>query len=437
MEFFNEIIQEADFVPIADHASANLLNFAAHFARHPDIRLNRRFYVAIIRDSMELEDFLDDHGARNNRIWIYFGEIVASIRNFAGIGYMIRHILGRIKTYSLGNRHITPFTTDAQAMLDTINAILFRLFENLIHEAKQLGLHIPAPSVDEAAFAETIVVQMLPQNINDEDTPDIPEKVVRIANAFKHTHEESEDVAFPRKLPLEKICIHTLIPERINEETLRRLETLVHNAQSMYDTYIRKTPLEAENDILNSLRGHISVTLHLLGVAKALCHFYERHETIIRNEHTRQRIARIVPDESLSDSIINFALHYYTLFINDGVKTAQEIIEQFSVTTRTTVPVPRGLGFHLRPSTLVAKLANHYGGHLTMHVQENEFDASSVIDIMWAAGIIKKEGIAEITFSGDQNAVRDIQLLAGANYGEDTGGNSVDLPGELAYLRQE
>jgi hypothetical protein len=51
--------------------------------------------------------------------------------------------------------------------------------------------------------------------------------------------------------------------------------------------------------------------------------------------------------------------------------------------------------------------------------------------------MIKKEGITSIEFCGDKNAIKDIELLAGANYGEDTLGNSTPLPPALSYLRQD
>jgi hypothetical protein len=51
--------------------------------------------------------------------------------------------------------------------------------------------------------------------------------------------------------------------------------------------------------------------------------------------------------------------------------------------------------------------------------------------------MIKKEGITTIEFSGDKNAVKDIALLAGANYGEDAIGASTPLPPALSYLRQD
>ena len=93
------------------------------------------------------------------------------------------------------------------------------------------------------------------------------------------------------------------------------------------------------------------------------------------------------------------------------------------------------LGFHMRPSLLVAKIVQYYGGEVDLCVGEDRFDASSVLDIQWAGGKIQKENITEVQFEGDVRALTDIETLAGANYGEDTMGKDVPLPGELKYLR--
>ncbi len=436
MEYFVEIIKEDDFVPIAEKASVNLLNFAHYFDVNTDSKFSKRLYVALVKESMELEDFLDDHGARNNKIWLYFGEIVASIRNISSTAYMISHILSRVKFYKLRSEKTDSFIKESGKRLNYLNGILKGLFNSLTQEAVSLGLSIPEALINEENFEERIVVQVLPQNINDEGVADIHDNVIRVATEFIDTYNDSSIILFDKKIPVKDLNTN-IIPDQINEETLRHLEAHVHNAQSMYDTYIQKTPFESENSMLGSLRGHISITLHLLGIAKSLSHFFERHELSVRNEATRKKIEKIVKRKKIVDTIVNFALYHYTHFIGDGINLANEIVETFTVVDKETVNVPEGLGFHLRPSTLVAKVCNHYGSKVTMLVQDKEFDASSVIDIMWAGGMIKKEGITEIAFQGDKNAIRDLKLLAEANYGEDTMGNSTPLPEPLSYLRQE
>lgn len=436
MDFFVEVIRERDFVVLANKAIKNMLNFSVYLSKNKQVRLSRRLYVNLVKESNELEDFLDDHGARKNKTWVFFGEIIASIRNFAGTAYIISHILSRIKFYRLDSKKITSFVKDAEGPLQFLDESLLSLFANLRQEALTLGLSIPSGRVKDLDYSENIYVKMLPQDIYDEGTSDLHQSIIRIATEFIDGIRKSSAVLFEKKMPAARLNSR-LIPERINEETLRHLETHVHNAQSMYDTYIQKTPEETSDPMLAGLRGHISVTLHLLGIAKELSHFIERHETSVRREATREKIAKIINRKKVLEVIINFALHHYTRFLHDGEDLANRIIAQYTVVDSVVVSIPQGLGFHLRPSTLVVKIANHYGSHLKMLVNEKEFDATSVIDIMWAGGMIKKESIDHVEFRGERNAIRDIELLAHANYGEDTMGSSTPLPDELAYLRRD
>jgi hypothetical protein len=93
------------------------------------------------------------------------------------------------------------------------------------------------------------------------------------------------------------------------------------------------------------------------------------------------------------------------------------------------------MGFHSRPSLLVAKVVQHYGGQVELCVGYDRFDASSVLDLQWAGGKIHKDGIQEVVFQGDVRALKDIQVLAGVNYGEDSMGKGIPLPNELSYLK--
>ncbi|MBW2573380.1 MAG: HPr family phosphocarrier protein, partial [Deltaproteobacteria bacterium] len=55
--------------------------------------------------------------------------------------------------------------------------------------------------------------------------------------------------------------------------------------------------------------------------------------------------------------------------------------------------------------------------------------------IQWAGGKIQKENITEVVFEGDVRALKDIEILAGVNYGAGTMGKGVPLPKELSYLK--
>jgi metal-sulfur cluster biosynthetic enzyme len=167
-------------------------------------------------------------------------------------------------------------------------------------------------------------------------------------------------------------------------------------------------------------------------------HFYERHlhKAEYKNiyKKVQDRLSSLIDPEMLLDRIINYGLYYTCHFLTAGKNLAKEILSENIERSSINVGIPVKLGFHSRPCLLVAKIVQSYGGQVEMCVGEDRFDASSVLDLQWAGGKIQKENIKEVTFEGDIRALKDIEILAGVNYGEDTMGKGVPLPKELKYL---
>ena len=170
-----------------------------------------------------------------------------------------------------------------------------------------------------------------------------------------------------------------------------------------------------------------------------LLHFYERHlhEAGYKNTYKRvqEQLASLINPEMLLDRTINYGLFYVCHFLTTGKELAREILNENIERGSITVGVPQKLGFHARPSLLVAKIVQHYGGQVELCVGSDRFDASSVLDIQWAGGKIQKENVKEVIFEGDARTLQDIDTLAKVNYGEDTMGKGVPLPKELNYLK--
>jgi phosphotransferase system HPr-like phosphotransfer protein len=169
-----------------------------------------------------------------------------------------------------------------------------------------------------------------------------------------------------------------------------------------------------------------------------LLHFYERHlhDAGYKNtyKNVQVQLSAFVNPEMLLDRIINYGLYYACHFLTTGQELAREILNENIERSRIKVRIPDKLGFHARPSLLVAKIVQYYGGHVEMCVGDDRFDASSVLDIQWAGGKIQKEDLKEVVFEGDARTLKDLEILAGVNYGEDTMGKGVPLPKELKYL---
>jgi phosphotransferase system HPr-like phosphotransfer protein len=135
------------------------------------------------------------------------------------------------------------------------------------------------------------------------------------------------------------------------------------------------------------------------------------------------------------DITVNYCLYFVCHFLNTGKKIAEEILNENIEKSSIRVGIPVTRGFHNRPSLMVAKIVNHFGGKVELVVEGDRFDAGSVLDIQWAGGKIQKEKIATVVFEGDIRALQDIKILASVNYAEDSMGKGMPLPKELSYLK--
>ena len=161
------------------------------------------------------------------------------------------------------------------------------------------------------------------------------------------------------------------------------------------------------------------------------------HEAGYKNTYKKVqiRLSKLVNPKTLLDRTINYGLFYACDFLTTGIELAQEILNENIERSLIEVGIPVKLGFHSRPCLLVAKIVQHYGGQVELVVGPDRFDASSVLDLQWAGGKIQKENLTAVVFEGDTRTLKDIQILAGVNYGEDTMGKGVPLPKELSYLK--
>jgi phosphotransferase system HPr-like phosphotransfer protein len=286
-------------------------------------------------------------------------------------------------------------------------------------------------------FPGIITSEILDYDIDDTDKDLQKKNIVKIASEFLSIAANFEPLGFYESYELKEIL--EIVPSKVNEVEMRRFEMLVHNLQSSFDTYVIHGGYRFGNRELKELRGFFSVVFHLLQMIGRLLHFYERHlhEAGYKNiyKKVQDRLYSLVNPEELLDRTINYGLYYVCHFLTTGKELAQKILNENIERTSITVGVPVKLGFHSRPSLLVAKTVQHYGGQVELCVGEDRFDASSVLDIQWAGGKIQKENITNVTFEGDARALKDIEILAGVNYGEDTMGKGIPLPNELNYLR--
>lgn len=399
------------------------------------IFFTKKLFSRLIESSQILEDFLDYHGAKNNKNWYYYRELSAAVRHLSIGSYSQKHILNRLVFYDLVNTE--DFEREGRATFNFLIKSLMKLAPVILNEARRLNIPVPDDNFDTFEFPGVTTSDLLDYDIDDEDKDLQKKHIVKIASEFLCIARNFDHLGFYEPYDLKKIL--EIVPDKINEVEIRQFEMLVHNLQSAFDTYVIHGGYRFGNRKLKDLRGCFSVVFHLLQMTGRLLHFHERHlhEAGYKNiyKKVQERLSLFVDPEVLLDRTINYGLYYVCHFLTTGKDLAGEILNENIERSSISVGVPVKLGFHSRPSLLVAKIVRHYGGQVELCVGEDRFDASSVLDIQWAGGKIQKENITEVKFEGDVRALRDIKILTSVNYGEDTMGKGVPLPKELSYLK--
>ncbi len=401
----------------------------------PERVFTKKLYSKLISTSQVLEDFLDFHGAKNNEDWYLYRELCAAVRHLSLGVYCQKHILNRLIFYDIPEKEI--FREQGERTLRFLNDTLRKLAPVIIDESARLNIPMPSDRFGPEDFPGITTGEMLNYDIDD-DAKDVQKRnIVKIASEFLSIAASFDHMGFYEPYGPKEIA--ALVPETVDEVAIRRFEMLVHNLQSAFDTYVIHGGFRFGDRKLKALRSYFSVVFHLLQMMGRLLHFYERHlyDAGYKNTYkqVQEKLTLLVDPVLLLDRTVNYGLYYACHYLNSGKKLAREILNENVERASIVVGIPVKLGFHSRPSLLVAKIVQHFGGQVELVVGQDRFDASSVLDIQWAGGKIQKEKITEVTFEGDARALSDIQILAGVNYGEDTMGKGVPLPSQLSYLK--
>ena len=396
---------------------------------------SQKFYSTLASASTLLEDFLDYHGAKNNKNWYFYRELTAAMRHIALASNFQKHIANRLRFYDLPDS--SDFQKEGESALLFFKQCLQKMAPVVLSESRRLDICLPSDRYQDNDFPSIQTTDILEYDIDDENKGQQKQNIVKIASEFLNIIKSFDQIKFyERYSPAE---IPAIVPDKVSEVEIRRYEMLVHNLQSAFDTYVIHGGFRYGNRKLKQLRGFFSVVFHLLQMIGRLLHFYERHlyEAGYKNTYKKvqDHLAALIPPDQLLEWTINYGLYYVCHFLVLGKEHARMILNENIERSSIRVGVPQKLGFHARPSLLVAKIVQHYGGQVELVIGDDRFDASSVLDIQWAGGKIQKENLKEVVFEGDSRTLKDVQILASVNYGEDMMGKGVPLPKELKYLR--
>ncbi|MGB2822915.1 MAG: hypothetical protein WBF17_18170 [Phycisphaerae bacterium] len=375
-------IPDEAFAELIGGRSRTALRLAMYMAsaRYDPPLFARPLLGELLHQATELEEMLDACGARNNKLWRPFRSTIAAAKLFAGVNYELLHIRYSIPVYRLLDIDGDFAAATDEAMAFT-GRVLLRIANRFLDQCRHLRVPLPTAKEYGAGLEERLPPGRLPDDRPVRENIDAGETVTYLATAFLSQAAESEMLHVPDRVDPSRYA--DCIPSSVSEQRLRQLQHRFHSLQSLYDTFVSDTDTERLNPDLPVLRGHVSVIFHLLVTATELAHYYERH-VMDQAPQSPEEADVLVHGEELLDALMKYSLVYASRFLLRARDLCQDMLKRYAEVGRIEVPGPRYRGFHVRPSTLVAKAVRHYGSEVKMELDGETFDAASPMDIFRA-----------------------------------------------------
>ncbi|WP_455383254.1 HPr family phosphocarrier protein [Salinispira pacifica] len=401
-------ISREQFVALLSDKAAALLSLAQLVTSRPEYAAKqspgswtRPLLGDFHAQAARVEELVDAYGARRNLTWRRLRTCVAGIKLFSDVGYKLLHIRLFAPKYRLA-----PVTPDFSSATESAVGFACRMVHafslRLMAQAQELSLPLTLPASSRDTFAETLPSGSLPDDCDRESLRSVEETVVYLATAVLNAVEEG---GFLRVQQSEKVQYQSLVPEVINEEDIRRLEDTFHGLQARYDTYVADTNLESVDSDLPVLRGHITVVYHLLEIATSLCHFYERHLSARASAAAAGSSGTLIDPAETLQVLVEYAIRFAEIYTEKTKELCRGMLGRYSVPGSVEVPIPRYRGFHVRPTTLIARIVRHYGAEVRMRLDDEAYDASIPLDLFRANEKLNAEKRREMTSEA-------VQLLA-------------------------
>lgn len=342
-----------------------LLSLARHFkkCRQKKTCIGRVFLSHFHVEASHTEELLDLCGALYNNDWYVFRTAVAITKHISSTLKILNHLQSFIPTYHLGEIS-EAFEKETHRVLDLFLTIFHETCSLLLKQAEKLsvkGVRCKLPETRDYYIPDI----RLPKN-KDSLRGEYPVKVVlHLATKMLHLTEASK--IFDGLAHIKKENYLKEIPAILSEAQTSKLENTFHMLQTLYDTHLSRYAISDEDGSLLKLRGHISVIYHILEGSSVLLHCYERH---LCSDLVREKLNIPCIREEIMNSLASYFCAYIVKFSSQAKDYCQKILHHYAISDEIKVSIPNYRGFHVRPSTLIAKIVGHYGSEVIMSLNK-------------------------------------------------------------------
>lgn len=366
-------ITDDEFIELIEYDLKNLVSILEALAKMTPEEINRPLLGRLYMESGKCEELLDSLGIKLNKRWFKLRNVVAGTKSFSKVSYNLLHLRYASPHYRLLEVD-GDFFSDIETTIEEIFSSFIEKCKCYVEILSSLSMLENLRPISSYRFKELDTDRKL---VNDRDLREVDnmqEMATYLATTFLNHAERSDFLKIYRKVSREEY--HSCIPDIINEENLRLLENQFHNLQAKYDTYLFNTKISIEDSNLPVLRGQVSVIYHLLDTVTLLIHYSERHGNTTTD------------GEEIGDKILHIIMEFFVRYADQYIVAAQNlcrgILKSYAEQGEITLPIPNYRGFHVRPSTLIAKIVIHYGSEVGMQLGQSCYNAAMPLELFRA-----------------------------------------------------
>jgi len=424
----DRVLKESDYRDRLAREACEILRLERRLRDGVEGNVSRRFCLRVAEEAERLEYGLLDVGARGNRTYAPFAELVTAVRWTAKALHALLHLRGRIQRY-LGERgDLLAFRTDLEGLVSTLAGRLDALLQATREEAAgPLGLPVPADASDPAGLRGEESRWRLPQNVLAQESEDERERIADVATSFLALADEICRLPMPPSD--DPAALEDWVRTTFQVAAAQEARVRMHAIQSTYDVSVAGTALEAADPDLKRFRGYVSILLHLLEAVAYLLQVHARLSADVRSARVRARVEALVGAGAYLGFAARFGFVNAVACFREARTTTAAVLDRYTRVHEITLDLPPGRKLHLRPAGLIVRVVQHHGLPVQMRMAQESVDAHQLMDVILLAASHASE--TRVSFRGDERPLADLRLLFAHRLGEE---GFDQLPSSLGYL---
>ena len=424
----DRVLREPDYRARLSAETVELFRLELLFRRGLKGEVSRRFCRRLAAVAERVEYGLLEVGARGNRTYAHFAEVVTGVRWTSKAIHALLHLRGRIRRYLPERSDLGGFRRELDGCVRWLGGRLSACIAAAREEAEgSLGLVLPREPFEAGLLGTEDERWRLPQDVDVQEAVDERQTIAEVATEFLGLAAEMQALGVPETD--DPAALAEFVARRFPLAAAHEARVRMHGVQSTYDATVAATPIEAGDAQLKVFRGYVSILLHLLEAVAYLLQIHQRFDLDARSAKIRDRTARLVDPAELLRWSVRFGVANTAACFREAISTARAVLERYTRTRDAVLDLPPGKKLHLRPAGLIVRVVQHHGLPVRMRMGDEDVDARELMDVILLAA--SHPTATKVAFRGDERPLADLQELFKHRLGEE---GLEALPPSLAYL---